>query len=36
MSRNIPAARETALRLARIAPYYPKLAELLRALEVQQ
>ncbi len=33
MSRNIPAARETALRLSRIAPDYPKLPELLRALE---
>jgi tetratricopeptide (TPR) repeat protein len=33
MSRQIGAARETALRLSRIAPDYPKLPELLRALE---
>ena len=33
MSRKIDAARETALRLSRIAPDYPKLPELLRALE---
>jgi tetratricopeptide (TPR) repeat protein len=36
MSRNIAAARETALRLSRIAPDYPKLPELLRALEFAQ
>jgi len=33
MSRRIGAARETALRLSRIAPDYPKLPDLLRALE---
>jgi tetratricopeptide (TPR) repeat protein len=33
MSRQIGAARETALRLSRIAPDYPKLPALLRALE---
>lgn len=36
MSRNITAARGTALRLSRIAPDYPKLPELLRALEFTQ
>jgi tetratricopeptide (TPR) repeat protein len=36
MSRNIAAARETALRLSRIAPNYPKLPELLRALQFAQ
>lgn len=36
MARNVPAARETALRLSRIAPGYPKLPELLRALESPQ
>jgi len=34
MSRNIGAARQTALRLSRVAPDYPKLPGLLRALEV--
>ena len=33
MSRQIGPARETALRLSRIAPDYPKLPALLRALE---
>jgi tetratricopeptide (TPR) repeat protein len=36
MSRNVPAARKTALRLSRIAPNYPKLPGLLRALEFAQ
>lgn len=33
MSRQIGPARETALRLSRLAPDYPKLPALLRALE---
>ena len=36
MSRNIGAARETALRLSRVAPNYPRLPELLRALQFAQ
>jgi len=36
MSRNIGAARETALRLSRMAPNYPQLPGLLRALELAQ
>jgi len=35
-TRNIAAAREAALRLARIAPGYPRLPELLRILGLQQ
>lgn len=36
VTRNIAAARETALRLARIAPDYPRLPDLLRILGLQQ
>lgn len=36
VSRQIGAARETALRLSRIAPDYPRLPQLLRALEAAQ
>jgi tetratricopeptide (TPR) repeat protein len=36
VSRNIGAARETALRLSRIAPDYPKLPQLLKALQSAQ
>ena len=36
MSRKIEAARETALRLSRVAPNYPRLPELLRALQFAQ
>jgi tetratricopeptide (TPR) repeat protein len=36
VTRNLAAARETALRLARIAPGYPRLPELLRILGLQQ
>ncbi|MEA2763318.1 MAG: hypothetical protein QOD47_2602, partial [Gemmatimonadaceae bacterium] len=36
MSRNIGAARQSAQRLAQIAPNYPKLPELLRALQLAQ
>jgi Flp pilus assembly protein TadD len=34
--RNLVAARATALRLARIAPGYPGLPELLRVLDLQR
>ena len=33
MARNFDAAKETALRLSRIAPDYPRLPGLLKALE---
>jgi tetratricopeptide (TPR) repeat protein len=36
MTRNIGAARQTAQRLSQIAPNYPRLPELLRALQVRQ
>jgi hypothetical protein len=36
VTRNLSAARATALRLARIAPGYPGLPELLKVLELQQ
>ena len=36
VSRNIGAARETAMRLSRIAPNYPKLPQLLKALQSAQ
>lgn len=36
MARDVAAARQTALRLSRIAPAHPKLPELLRALELSQ
>lgn len=36
MARDVGAARETALRLSLMAPSYPKLPELLRALELSQ
>jgi tetratricopeptide (TPR) repeat protein len=36
VTRNLPAARGTALRLARIAPRYPGLPGLLQVLEIQR
>jgi tetratricopeptide (TPR) repeat protein len=36
MSRKIDAAREAAVRLSQIAPNYPRLPGLLRALQVAQ
>ena len=36
ISRDLPNAREAALRLAQIAPGYPRLAELLSTLEIRQ
>jgi tetratricopeptide (TPR) repeat protein len=36
MSRKIDAARETAVRLSRVAPNYPRLPDLIRALQSAQ
>ena len=35
MTRNIPAARGMAMRLAQVAPQYPGVRELLTALGVR-